>query len=157
MKDDSQASPVTGRLAVLLRLNAVVFGLVIVTLCLSACAPQRILPELGTVTGVVTVDGEPLADAQVKFYPNNGKTSYGMTDQAGRYELRYDKEVHGALLGYHTIVISKMVMVHGGAPEEVLPDRYSGDSQIRRLVAAGPNVFNFELQTDLPPEGDEPN
>lgn len=115
------------------------------------------LPELGIVTGIVTLDGEPLADAQVKFYPNNGKTSYGMTDRTGRYELRYDKEVYGALLGYHTVVIGKTVMVRDTAPREVLPDRYSGDSQIRCRVLEGENVFNFELHSDLALEDNEPN
>ncbi|MEO8495043.1 MAG: hypothetical protein ABI614_08230 [Planctomycetota bacterium] len=108
------------------------------------------------MTGVVTWDGEPLEEVQVKFYPHNGKTSYGMSDKTGHYELFYDKDVPGALLGYHTVVLGKTVMLREGAPREMLPDRYSGDSQIRRLVEAGPNVFDFDLQSDRAQEIGEP-
>lgn len=62
--------------------------------------------DLGTVTGTVHLDGQPLADAVVTFYPQGvdpaaggGGASYGRTDETGAYELQYqrrrNRQAHG--------------------------------------------------------------
>lgn len=46
-------------------------------------------PELGTVSGFVTLDGEPLANASVGFTGvDNGPSCYGKTNAGGVYELK---------------------------------------------------------------------
>lgn len=62
--------------------------------CLMGCGPGASKPpDLGEtvkVTGVVTLDGKPLADAGVKFHPLSDKGfqgATGMTDAEGKYEL----------------------------------------------------------------------
>ena len=45
--------------------------------------------DLGTVTGVVTVDGEPINYATVTFMPTQGRASVGLTDADGAYKLVY--------------------------------------------------------------------
>ena len=56
--------------------------------------------DLGTVAGVVTLDGQPLANATVEFIPtDDGETrsSYdGTTDASGRYELYFSAGKAGA-------------------------------------------------------------
>ena len=41
-------------------------------------------PPLGTVSGRVTLDGQPLAETTVEFQPASGSPAYGVTDAEGR-------------------------------------------------------------------------
>ena len=40
-------------------------------------------PELGTVTGSVTMDGKPLANVWIGFAPTEGRASMAITDKDG--------------------------------------------------------------------------
>lgn len=62
-------------------------------------------PPLGTVTGMVTLSGEPLRNVEVTFTPDDGRPSYGKTNAEGRYELDYIHDIKGAKVGKHTIAI----------------------------------------------------
>ena len=62
-------------------------------------------PAVAPVTGLVTQDGEPLAGAMVEFQPDKGAPSYGYTDENGRYEMNYQTDRKGALLGHHYISV----------------------------------------------------
>lgn len=66
-------------------------------------------PKLATVTGLVTLDNEPVADAYVTFAPLNGRSSSGRTDMTGKYSLSYKKDMPGAVLGKHLVKITKLV------------------------------------------------
>ena len=64
-------------------------------------------PELGSVTGTVTLGGKPLADALVQFQPEkDGSPSTARTDAEGHYELMYLADTKGALLGKHKVIVS---------------------------------------------------
>ena len=63
-------------------------------------------PDLGTVSGVVTVDGKPTGNILVQFSPvDGGRTAVGLTDASGRYDLDYAADAlavaicHGATDG----------------------------------------------------------
>src|SRR5690606_492951 len=68
------------------------------------------------VSGVVTLDGKPLADAKLIFEPIGddkgtaaGKPSYGRTDEAGRYTLSSPiAGEQGAAVGPHRVRIVTM-------------------------------------------------
>ena len=69
--------------------------------------------DLAPVSGVVTLDGEPLAEAVVAFAPIGGRDtaivgpgSTARTDDAGRYSLRTFKEEKGAVVGTHKVRVS---------------------------------------------------
>jgi hypothetical protein len=87
----------------------------LVLAALSLLAPALIgcgrgnYPEVATVTGVVLLDGKPLEGAEVTFAPREGRSSTGLTDHAGKYALSYTKKVRGAVLGQHTVKISKII------------------------------------------------
>ena len=104
-------------------------------------------PELAPVTGRVTLDGRPLASADVEFQPDNMQPpSVGHTDADGRFELLYKRGVAGARLGQHTVRITVSKSVVKNAPN--IPDRYNKQSDLRSEVKAGEqNVFDFELTT----------
>lgn len=119
-------------------------------------------PELAPVTGTVTLDGEPLAGAQVEFKPMRGNPSYGTTDERGRYELRYTKDKTGAVVGSHVVRITTQTTVvdpETGAESQVpqrVPERYNDRSGLIRDVAPGEkgNVIVFVLTSE--PDAEEP-
>src|SRR5690606_27047316 len=65
-------------------------------------------PPLGSVSGRVTLDGQPLANAVVQFQPTgaDGTYSAGRTDEDGYYQLRYTRDRYGALIGSHRVSVS---------------------------------------------------
>lgn len=108
-------------------------------------------PELGEVTGVVTLDGKPLEGVLVQYTPEEGRGSQSMTDSEGRYELMYVYPTPGAKLGKHTVSI-KTPSEDDSDPEapevkEVVPERYRIDSELTADVKAGDNQFDFELKS----------
>jgi len=122
--------------------------LVIVTLaCLAGCGgPAH--PEVGRVSGVVTLDGQPLPAATVMFQPTSGRASIATTDSAGKYSLTYLDGVPGALLGAHTVIIRTEIPGEDGQPpiaKEKLPKKYHDRTELTAEVKPGSNTFNFEL------------
>lgn len=106
------------------------------------------LPELGLVSGTVTMDGKLLAGAQVVFEPESGAPSVGQTDEAGRYELAYNEQLQGAVVGRHTVRISKYG--EPGSPndtENQIPEKFGRDSDSTAEVVAGGNTCNFDLES----------
>lgn len=126
-------------------------------LCLAACLTTGCsgdasdAPELGSVRGQVTLDGDPLADAEITFQPAEGRPSMATTDENGLYELMYITEP-GAKIGEHTVKISKKEFVKDAQGEivsakELLPAKYNTQSTLNREVKAGDNSINFELES----------
>jgi len=97
-------------------------------------------PQLGNVTGVITLDGAPLADANVTFMPEDVRASSAKTDSAGKYELIYIREDKGAAIGNHKVVVSKLVN-----ERETIPANYSDETELTAVVEAGDNEINFDL------------
>ena len=61
---------------------------------------------LGQVSGTVTLDGAPVADATVMFTPlGGGRPAAGVTDASGKYTLIFDRSGTGAQLGEHVVEI----------------------------------------------------
>lgn len=110
-------------------------------------------PALGRVTGRVTLDGKPLADARIVFQPRQkGAPSVAVTDKDGRYELVYLRDHFGAVLGEHTVTISTFRQLSGTEgsrrseiPERV-PARYNDETDLVRRVNAGAQTIDFELE-----------
>ncbi len=98
-------------------------------------------PDLGRVHGVVTLDGEPLAEAFVHFDPGTVRGSTGVTDANGRYELIYIRNTKGAAIGEHTVRITKRTET---APE-ILPARYHSQTTLKATVEPGRNEIDFAL------------
>lgn len=102
-------------------------------------------PKLGKVKGVVTLDGQPLAGAQVEFLPASGRPSIAETGEDGSYQLSYTADDNGAVVGQHTVKIHTAVDGRDDPSSERLPPRYHSASELTADVKAGSNEFPFEL------------
>jgi hypothetical protein len=123
------------------------------TLAAAGCGQSG--PEIAPVSGRVTLDGQPVFEAEVLFQPDDMKSpSYGFTDKEGRYELGYKRGVKGALIGWHTISIQMDTEVLGQNGKlmrrpQLIPRRYYEQSELRREVKSGEeNEFDFALTSD---------
>ena len=63
-------------------------------------------PDMVTIYGTVTRGGQPVPDLVLNFIPENGRPSWGYTDDEGYYELHYNRDRDGAVLGKHRVFIS---------------------------------------------------
>lgn len=63
-------------------------------------------PELVPVSGTVTRSGQPVPNAVVTFQPTKGRNSIGYTDEEGHYTLQFTRELDGACVGKHRVMIT---------------------------------------------------
>ena len=60
-------------------------------------------PKIVEVSGTATHQGKPVPNLLVNFEPENGRSSWGVTDQNGRFTLEYDATRKGAVVGTHHV------------------------------------------------------
>jgi hypothetical protein len=136
-------------------------ALVIVVVSASGCGqPQS---YLGSVTGTVTKDGEPVANMMLEFYPNSGgRPSLAVSDENGRFKALYLENQPGAKVGTHTI---RYELGTGQLPDDITP------AQMKRIirpelcegtvlsptvvdVKLGENFFSLELVSETATEAE---
>lgn len=117
------------------------------------------MPELGLVSGIVTMNSEPLAHATVAFWPTSGgRTSTGVTDEKGFYELVYIRSIKGAKLGVNKVSVTTEsepiydeesgINVVRGPRSETVPKKYRGEASTLEFdVKPGKNTYDIELRT----------
>lgn len=110
-------------------------------------------PPMGTVTGKVTVDGQPSPDGTIAFVPLDGMSpTAGGKIEGGAYsakvplgpsrvEIRVSKVV-GQRKAYNTPDSPTLPVM-----EEMLPGKYNDYSELEFDVQKGTNERNFELLT----------
>ena len=109
-------------------------------------------PELGSVEGTVTLDGQPLAKAIVDFRPAESNTegsSYdGETDESGHYVLHATATREGAELGDYTVHITllKLAADDPNAKTQIkIPAKYNTRSELKATIKDGKNTFDWQL------------
>jgi hypothetical protein len=63
-------------------------------------------PPIGLVTGTVTRGGQPIPGLTVSFLPDDGRPSWGITDDYGQYTLHWDEDHDGAEVGRHKVCVA---------------------------------------------------
>lgn len=126
------------------------WGLIAVAAGLSGCGHSD-GPPLASVSGVVRLDGSPLANAYIEFTPQQGSPSYAKTDAEGRYSLRFTRRKAGAMIGQHRVRISTASDDdgEGNAVPEKIPPQFNSRTRLQREVAEGENAFDFELTSTV--------
>ena len=112
------------------------------------------MPELGTVNGTVTLNGQPVEGATIEFVPEKGRPSVGETDSSGKYVLSYKQGVDGAVIGKHSVSIRTYragASSEGDGPSvegrpETIPEAYNDKTTLSVDVAAGDNTHDFALE-----------
>ena len=126
--------------------NLVLLGLLL-TLPLMGCSDPG--PASGQVEGVVTLDGQPLPNAELAFYPQEGRASQGVTDESGHYRLMFTYDSPGCIPGNHEVMITTRRPesdVEGAAMlPELVPKKYRKRGELKATVEPGANEINFDL------------
>lgn len=105
-------------------------------------------PATGKVSGVITLNGKPLADAQVVFHSADEKiiSPLGGTDSEGKYELFYTDGKSGALPGKYSVTVStakSWLDIQETVPKKYLDAKTSG---LDYEVKSGKQTINIDLQ-----------
>jgi hypothetical protein len=118
-------------------------------LCAGCGGPD--LPEIAPVEGKVTLDGQPLPNVLVSFYPQSGgRPGTGVTDADGHYELTYVQGEAGTKLGPSKVEVTTIWPDGEPTPGEKdkVPAAYQGTSSTLSFeVKAEDNVFDIEMQS----------
>lgn len=113
----------------------------VVILTATGCGRSSNLPVRAAVTGIVTLDGQPLTTGTVQFIPEatsdgDHPTATGSIGADGRYTLSTDRQAgggDGAMLGWHhvRIVAVKPRAKETDPPRSLIPTRYNDVKQSR--------------------------
>ncbi|MBW8885063.1 MAG: carboxypeptidase regulatory-like domain-containing protein [Planctomycetia bacterium] len=113
------------------------------------------------VSGTVTLDGKPLANAHVVFQPEAGKGtvtagagSYGITGPDGKYTLKTsDSDQAGAVVGTHRVEIDFKTESDDRDPKlrqppKHLPPKYNRQSELQfKVEGSGTSAADFALKS----------
>jgi hypothetical protein len=124
-----------------------ILSMAVMVLLGMGCQPGS---KLVPVSGVVTLDGKPLANANVSFQPDSGGSSTSqaagssaVTDANGAYRLSSgENDQPGAQVGKHRVEINLVVASDDRDPKtrppaKELPKKYNRDSELTFEVPAG--------------------
>ncbi len=134
----------------------------VAVLCATGCeTSSRTRYESQTwhnVSGTVTLDGQPLAGALVRFVGKDRIPSSGVTDAGGVYHLQFDTLQSGITGGAKQVEIrtrfrSEDTDSREGTgtevePVERLPSKYNDDSTLTASVSATSTRFDFDLKSE---------
>lgn len=124
----------------------------------TGCGGQKLRDGFADVHGTVTLDKEPLANAQVEIVTDKG-TSFARTDAAGHYVAEYSTGLKGAGKGSARVRIRTNVVYPGEdttqlkvdaktgdfKKEELLPPKYNSKTELKIEITDDGAPYNFEL------------
>jgi len=115
------------------------------------------LPATVPASGVVTLDGVPVAQASVVFVADVGTYhATGVTDATGNFKLQAFPDREGALPGWYKVQVSKTVVDRSGGGVNVqfgLPEAYSTAATsglISTIPQGGTTTLKIELTSAGP-------
>jgi hypothetical protein len=93
--------------------------------CLIVLAGCDNRPTRVPVSGIVTVDGQPLSRGNIKFVPKDGRPSAGSIGPDGRFTLTCYDGNDGALLGTHRVQVAANRIISDSQIEWFAPPKYA--------------------------------
>lgn len=141
----------------------------LVTLAFSGCGPA--IPPAVSVSGVVSINGEPVTHAQVRFYPmqeglDGNFVASGVTDDEGKFTLSMaGGQIEGACACENRVTVSEgpmpdelrekgqaavilIMKFRKGLKNRPIPRRYSalGDTPLTFVVDPEQTTYDLELK-----------
>jgi len=105
----------------------------IVIACLvSGCAGDS---DLADVRGIVTLDGQPLPDAFIRFTPEaDGAASFGKTEADGSYRMKFSDSEYGVFIGSNSVKIGTgdIKADNSGRIPELVPKIYNSETTLKK-------------------------
>lgn len=130
----------------------IVSMLLLLSACLSGCDQND---RLGSVHGVVRLDGRPVIKGTVRFVPLAGRAASGEIQEDGTFTLGTFGESDGALVGLHQVAIiayeaGPVQRTAGGRPppavtKPLVPKRYMSPGTSRLSFEVKPDANNAEF------------
>lgn len=132
-------------------------ALLVVILVGASCAAG--CSNLVDVRGEVTLDGQPLPDAQVMFVPAGGRPATGKTDAQGKFRLTTNSAGDGLAPGSYTVTVTANKVEYQQQPgsesgyvEKLIwlaPERYSrpAEANLTREVTPATKDIKLELKS----------
>jgi hypothetical protein len=115
--------------------------------CAAGCSGSK---KFAPVSGKVTLNGDPLANATVSFQPiakegsiEAGPGSTGTTNDKGEFSLTVATGERGALVGKHRVIISSLNAKSGTEDRRGGPELF--DKVPQRYAPGEPNALVFEV------------
>jgi hypothetical protein len=140
------------------RLTPIMLFLLLPALFLSSGCGTSAAP-VAEVSGVVTKNGQPLADISVQFEPDPekgtfGPISAGTTDESGHYEATCIDERPGAVVGWNRVVLKDMMprprrAIRVGRDEEDTPEAQKVSKGARTAPSRVPDKYTSSAHTPL--------
>ncbi|MEP3480825.1 MAG: carboxypeptidase-like regulatory domain-containing protein [Fuerstiella sp.] len=123
----------------------------------------------GTAEGVVSFNGEPLANAELTFSATaeGARAAYGMTDENGFFKAYTHRSFEGIAPGEYIVTVDAYKVPPGGFTPDgktfesglsAIPRKYAFPKQsgLTLTVLTGePTVANFDLVGEAPTEPEE--
>ena len=111
------------------------------------------------IGGTVTLDGQPLGGAALKFLAPDGSYCTGVTDSSGHYTMMFDSRKSGVIPGEKVVQISSRTpQSETGRQEEdpdakpeqteTIPACYNRDSILIINVTDSDSAIDFDLKSD---------
>lgn len=145
------------------RMGIHVFSLLLICQVFCVGCAGEFGPELVPVTGTITLDGQPVQQAVIRFLPDNSKgtkgpIALGVVESSGRYSLTSPGGRDGVIEGHHlvTIICEEQAEreVSEGVFETVgdkchVPAHYASEktSELTAEVTTDSNEVNFDLRS----------
>jgi len=104
-----------------------------------------------TVTGLVTIDGQAVAQGAIVFIRNDGERAReGGGIVEGRYQSRMPAGTYKVEVTASTVVGKRTDDTYGqtvevNVTEELIPERYNKKTELRAEIKSGRNTADFTL------------
>ena len=106
-------------------------------------------PPAGNVSGLLTLDGQPVSGGTVTFYSRTGKpVARGKSDPGGKYRVAMIEGGPDVPPGTYFVGLSASVDAGNGEQKELLHPKYTSPATSGltvQVTGGGPNEFRFEL------------
>jgi hypothetical protein len=133
------------------RVLPLIFGMLV----LAGCGSGSNAVE---VSGIVTRNGKPVPYLTIHFVPENGRSSWGVTDENGQFSMKQDKKTPGVLIGTHIVwvewrpltPVDEMDPKNAKKPFDLasIAEKFGTEARSPLKITIDKSVDNLEIKLD---------